>query len=119
MSLSNTIESAVQRCVEEVREATMTEVRAILAPLTNGHSRGRRPNGAGRPASSAPQDTNAPVAPKAKRRQSAKQRAANKLQGAYLGLIRQLPTTTKAKIKKLRAAKGVEAAIKAMRAAKK
>ena len=55
-----------------------------------------------------------------KRRMTAVRRAALKLHGKYLGHIRTLPKTAKAKIKVIRAAKGVHAAIKAaIKAARK
>jgi hypothetical protein len=53
--------------------------------------------------------------PRRKRRLSAKARQQFKLQGAYMGLVRRLPAAKKAALKKLRVAKGYEAAIAAAR----
>ena len=44
---------------------------------------------------------------------SAKQRAALKLQGKYMGTMRGLPAAKRAKVKKVRAEKGIRAAIRA------
>ena len=46
-------------------------------------------------------------------RLSAQQRAALKLQGKYMGTMRGLPVAKRAKVKKIRATKGIRAAIKA------
>jgi len=48
-------------------------------------------------------------------RLSAKHRAALKLQGRYMGLLRGLPVRKAAAVKRVRAAKGVRAAIAAAR----
>jgi len=44
---------------------------------------------------------------------STKQRAALKLQGKYMGTMRGLPASKRAKVKKVRAEKGIRAAIQA------
>lgn len=54
-------------------------------------------------------------APRKKRRLSAKTRLLFKQQGAYMGLVRRLSAAKKAELKKLRMAKGYEAAIAAAR----
>ena len=51
----------------------------------------------------------------ARGRISAKRRAAMRVQGQYMGAIRPLSATQRAQVKKLRAAKGAEAAIKLAR----
>ena len=51
--------------------------------------------------------------PRRKPRLSAKQRAALKLQGKYMGTMRGLPAGKRAQVKKIRAAKGIRAAIAA------
>ena len=57
----------------------------------------------------------AKAAPRKKRRLSAEARQQFKLQGAYMGLVRRLSATKKAELKKLRLAKGYDAAIAAAR----
>ena len=51
--------------------------------------------------------------PRRRPRLSAGQRAALKLQGKYMGTMRGLKPAQRAQVKKVRAAKGVQAAIKA------
>ena len=51
--------------------------------------------------------------PRRKRRFSAQQRAAMKLQGKYMGALRGLKPRQRSKLKKIRAAKGINAAIRA------
>jgi len=53
--------------------------------------------------------------PRRKPRLSAQQRAALKLQGKYMGTMRRLPAVKRAAVKKIRAAKGIRAAITAAR----
>jgi hypothetical protein len=63
-----------------------------------------------------------PVAAKAEPRKltiTPARKAALKIQGQYIGLVRTLPAAVKAKMKKLAAAKGMAAAVVAMRAARK
>jgi hypothetical protein len=57
----------------------------------------------------------APMAKRRRRKASAKARAAWKAQGRYLGAVRQLSAANRAKVKKIREAKGVRAAIRAAR----
>lgn len=56
-----------------------------------------------------------PVQPLKKKPISAKHRVSMKLQGQYLGLLKQMPEARKAEIKKLTKGKGREAAIAAMK----
>lgn len=94
------------------------DVRArILAALGIGAKRGPgRPKGA-------KNSTVKPVAKAAKarpkRKQTAAQRRANKLQGQYMGTIRLLPAAAKSKVRAVRAEQGVEAAIKMAQTMKK
>src|SRR5262245_45026170 len=51
--------------------------------------------------------------PRRRPRLSRQQRAALKLQGKYMGTMRALPMAKRVKVKKIRAAKGIRAAIRA------
>jgi hypothetical protein len=73
--------------------------------------RGRRRK-ARRSVVTAPAKREARIAPWPRRRFSPKGRAALKMAGRYMGLVRNLTAAQKAKVKKVREAKGVEAAIK-------
>jgi hypothetical protein len=77
-------------------DALRARVLAALGGVGGGSTRRARTNGAG----------------KIRRKVSAKQHAAAKLQGAYMGTIRLLPAAQKAKVKKVREKDGVAAAIK-------
>jgi hypothetical protein len=80
------------------REAMISELRKRLAALEAGAvSAGTR------------------IGRTAKRRLTAERRAALKLHGQYLGLVRPLSKTSKAKIKAIRKKSGVRAAISAAR----
>jgi hypothetical protein len=87
---------------------------APVAQVQPGKRRGRPPakvtqikRGRGRPG----RPPKAKTAPHKKRRLSAKARKQFKLQGTYMGLVRRLPAAKKAALKKLRIAKGYQAAI--------
>jgi hypothetical protein len=53
-----------------------------------------------------------PAVPRAPRKLSPERRAALKLQGQYIGHVRKLSLKQRARVKKLRSAKGVRAAIR-------
>lgn len=75
-------------------------------------TRGRRRRRARRPAATTPATQKSRVAPRAKRKFSPKGRAALKMAGRYMGLVRNMTAAQKAKVKKVREEKGIEPAIK-------
>jgi hypothetical protein len=87
--------------------ANLAELKATLAPLAliggTVVAEARKPASAQRGAKGAPSGTKGPV--------SAKRRAALREQGQYMSAIRPLSAAQRAQVKKLRAAKGAEAAI--------
>ena len=87
--------------------ANLAELKAALAPLAliggTVVAEAKKPATAQRGAKVAPSGTKGPL--------SAKRRAALRVQGQYMGAIRPLSATQRAQVKKLRAAKGAEAAI--------
>jgi hypothetical protein len=87
--------------------ANLAELKAALAPLAliggTVVSEASRPATAQRSAKVAPSGTKGPV--------SAKRRAALRVQGQYMGAIRPLSAAQRGQVKKLRAAKGADAAI--------
>ncbi len=87
-----------------LREATGGVIRSAIRALTPGRRRGRPPGAA---------------APARRRRAriTPEQLASRKLQGRYLGLIRQIPASRRAQYKKIATEKGREAAIKEMQTA--
>ncbi len=88
------------------REQLIRDLRRRLAALEHGAA--SAVEGTGKTAARK-------VTRKAKRRLSVARRAALTLHGRYLGHIRTLPKTAKARIKAIREAKGVHAAIEAAR----
>ena len=87
--------------------ANLAELKAALAPLAliggTVVSEARKPTTAQRRVKAAASGGRRPV--------SAKRRAAMRDQGRYMGAIRPLSAAKRAQVKKLRAAKGAEAAI--------
>jgi hypothetical protein len=87
--------------------ANLAELKATLAPLAliGGTivTEARKPAGGKRRAKGAPSRARGPISPK--------RRAAMRDQGRYMGAIRLLSAAQRAQVKKLRAAKGAEAAI--------
>jgi hypothetical protein len=87
--------------------ANLAELKAALAPLAliggTVVAEAKKPATAQRGATGAPSGGRGPI--------SAKRRAAMRVQGRYMGAIRPLSATQRAQVKKLRAVKGVEAAI--------
>jgi len=87
--------------------ANLAELKAALAPLAliggTVVSEARKPASAQRRGKGAASGRRAPI--------SAKRRAAMRVQGRYMGAIRQLSAAQRTQVKKLRAAKGAEAAI--------
>jgi hypothetical protein len=87
--------------------ASLAELKAALAPLAL--IGGTVVSEAGKPA---PAQRRAKGAPSRTRgRISLERRAAMRMQGRYMGAIRTLSAAQRAQVKKLRAAKGAEAAI--------
>ena len=98
---ANTVSDALER-----RDELIHDLRQRLAALEHGavsaiEKAGRR--------------VTRKAARQVKRRMSPRRRAALKLHGRYLGHIRTLPKVARAKIKVIREAKGVHAAIRAAR----
>jgi hypothetical protein len=91
------------------RRSLNTEIQAIrrsLAAIVRGLSRlGPALEAAARPQA-------APARPKRTMRLSPERRAALKLQGQYIGHMRNLPAAQQARMRALRAKKGVRAAIR-------
>ena len=91
--------------------ANLAELKASLAPLAliggTVVSEAGKPAVAQRPAKGAPSRARGPI--------SAKRRAAMRVQGRYMSAIRTLSAAQRAQVKKVRAAKGVDAAIAAAR----
>jgi hypothetical protein len=89
--------------------ANLAELKATLAPLAlierTVVAEARKPATAPRAAKGAAPVARGPV--------SAKRRAAMRIQGQYMGAIRPLSAVQRAQMKKIRAEKGVEAAIAA------
>ena len=92
--------------------ANLAELKAALAPLAL--IGGTVVSEAGRPAASpqprtkgAPQRSRGPISPK--------RRAAMREQGRYMGAISRLSAVKRAQVKKVRAAKGADAAIRLAR----
>ena len=87
--------------------ANVAELKAALAPLAliggTVVSEARKPTSAQRRGKATPSGGRGPI--------SAKRRAAMRVQGRYMGAIRPLPAAQRAQVKKLRAAKGADAAI--------
>jgi hypothetical protein len=87
--------------------ANLAELKATLAPLAliggTVVAEARKPATAQRRAKGAASGGRGPI--------SAKRRAAMRDQGRYMGAINPLSAAQRAQVKKLRAAKGVEAAI--------
>jgi hypothetical protein len=87
--------------------ANLAELKATLAPLAliggTVVAEARKPVTAQRRAKGAPSGARGPI--------SAKHRAALRVQGQYMGAVRLLTAAQRAQVKKLRAAKGAEAAI--------
>ena len=87
--------------------ANLAELKATLAPLAliggTVAAEAKKPARAPRGAKDAPSGARGPI--------SAKRRAAMRVQGRYMGAIRLLSAAQRAQVKKLRAAKGPEAAI--------
>jgi hypothetical protein len=75
-------------------------------PMPRRKRRGRRP------AARKPATRKTKAAPRAKRKFSPKGRAALKLAGRYMGLVKNLTVAQKAQVKKVRAEKGLEAAVR-------
>ena len=96
--MSNRLQSTVTKQFRVIRGSLSRIERSLvrLAALTNGAGRG--------PSGSAP-------APRRKLKLTAKRRAELKLQGAYMGYLRQLKARHKAEVRALRAKKGYPAAI--------
>lgn len=89
--------------LKSLKEATGGAIRSAVRALTPG---GRR----GRPAGAAP-------ARRRRARITPEQLASRKLQGRYLGLIRQIPASRRAQYQRIAKDKGREAAIKEMQTA--
>jgi hypothetical protein len=89
--------------------ANLAELKATLAPLAliggTVVAEARKPATVPRGAKGAPSVARSPV--------SAKRRAAMRVQGQYMGAIRSLSAVQRAQMKKIRAEKGVDAAIAA------
>ena len=89
--------------------ANLTELKATLAPLTliggTVVSEARKPTASPKPAAK-------PAPSRGGGRISPKRRAAMRDQGRYMGAISRLSAAKRAEVKKVRAARGVEAAIK-------
>ena len=89
--------------------ANLAELKATLAPLAligvTVAAEARKPATAQRGATGAAPVARGPV--------SAKRRAAMRVQGQYMGAIRSLSASQRAQVKKIRAEKGVDAAIAA------
>jgi len=87
--------------------ANLAELKAALAPLAliggTVVVEAKKPARAPRHARGAPSGGRGPI--------SAKRRAAMRVQGQYMGAVRLLTAAQRAQVKKLRAAKGAEAAI--------
>jgi hypothetical protein len=92
--------------------ATLAELKAALAPLAL--IGGRVITEAGKPATS-PQPRAKKAPSRGVGRISPKRRAAMRDQGRYMSAIRTLSAAQRAQVKKVRAAKGVDAAIAAAR----
>jgi hypothetical protein len=107
----NDIVSYTARIQDEVRtlEARLAQLRAVASSHVVVESTAGRPGGNGRSrARRGRRRVPKPITPA--------HRASMKLQGQYLGLLRRLPETKKAQMKKLAQEKGREAAVKQMRA---
>jgi hypothetical protein len=87
--------------------ANLAELKATLAPLAliggTVVTEAKKPAVAQRGAKGAPSGARGPL--------SAKRRAAMRVQGQYMNAIRPLSAVQRAQVKKIRAEKGVEAAI--------
>jgi hypothetical protein len=87
--------------------ANLAELKTALAPLAliggTVVAEAKKPALAPRRAKAAPSGSRGPV--------SAKRRAAMRVQGQYMSAIRTLSAAQRAQVKKVRAAKGAEAAI--------
>jgi hypothetical protein len=87
--------------------ANLAELKAALSPLTliggTVVSEASKPAVAQRRAKGAPSRARGPI--------SAKRRAAMRVQGRYMGAIRTLSAGQRGQVKKVRAAKGIDAAI--------
>jgi hypothetical protein len=109
----------MRREIQELEERLLSLREGADGAVVNGsHSRGGRDSGQSRrdrQLTVAPTSA-APVTPRPKQRPSPEIAASWKLQGKYLGLIRLIPKTRRAKYKAIALDKGREAAITAMRA---
>jgi hypothetical protein len=91
--------------LRSLREATGGAIRSAVQAITPGRRRGRPP-GSGTDGAAKKRRRRAALTPE--------QAESRKLQGRYLGLIRQIPATRRAQYKKIVKEKGREAAIKEM-----
>jgi hypothetical protein len=94
--------------LRSLREATGGAIRSAIQAVTPGRRRGRPP-GSGTDGGAKKRRRRGPI--------TAEQAASRKLQGQYLGLIRQIPAGRRSQYKKTATEKGREAAIKEMRTA--
>ncbi|HSP16324.1 MAG TPA: hypothetical protein VLV78_16370 [Thermoanaerobaculia bacterium] len=92
----------LEQRLRSLKEATGSVIRSAIAAITPGRRRGRPPATAG----GAKRRRRAAITPE--------QVASRKLQGRYLGLIRQIPASRRAQYQKIAKDKGREAAIKEM-----
>lgn len=100
--------SDLERRLQSLRDATGEAIRSAISAITPGGRRRGRPPGSGAKAAGGGG---------AKRRSTkitAEQLASRKLQGRYLGLIRQIPASRRATYQKIAKERGREAAIKEM-----
>jgi hypothetical protein len=89
---------SVSQELQSIRRSLASIIRTIgrLGPALEGAARGSA----------------APPVPRPPRKLSPERRAALKLQGQYIGHVRKLSLRQRARVKKLREAKGVRAAIR-------
>jgi len=101
---SSLVEKTLRGRADEIR--TLRERLASLESVSSGSGRARRGRPPGTKAAKA-----AKAAKRPRRRMSAKTRALRKLQGKYMGLVRGLKVSDKARVRATREKQGMAAAI--------
>jgi hypothetical protein len=93
---------ALEERLKSLRETASEAIRGVVSSVTPGRRRGRPPGSGAKRA----RRSKASITPE--------QLASRKLQGRYLGLIRQIPASRRGQYQKIAKEKGREAAIKEM-----
>ena len=100
--------SVLEQRLQSLNEATGDAISRAIHAVMPGRRRGRPPGSASSSSTGGAKRARAKITPE--------QLASRKLQGRYLGLIRQIPASRRAQYQKIAKERGREAAIKEMAA---